>query len=69
MAKEALRALYFFRKPFLVPDRAKPAFDWHTVSMENFGQTFLRLCSLILDIFRHEPRMLELEDPVYLLGE
>jgi len=52
-----------------VADQEKFALDWHIASMEKLGDSFLSLCSLILDIFRQEPRMLELDDPVYILGE
>lgn len=50
-------------------DEQKPAFSWGTVEMETVAKTFLSLCTRVQDQLATEARLVEMEAPVYILGQ
>ena len=50
-------------------DEQKPAFSWGTVEKETVAKTFLSLCTRVQDKLATEARLVEMEAPVYILGQ
>ena len=50
-------------------DEQKPAFSWGTVEKETVAKTFLSLCTRVQDHLATESRLVEMEAPVYILGQ
>lgn len=50
-------------------DEEKPAFTWGTVEKETVAKTFLSLCTRVQDQLVTEARLVEMEAPVYILGQ
>uniref|UniRef100_A0A915J309 Serine/threonine-protein phosphatase n=1 Tax=Romanomermis culicivorax TaxID=13658 RepID=A0A915J309_ROMCU len=69
-AQNLLRGLEFFYKPFkLKSGKFKPQMNWHIVEMDLIGYCFMNICSVATEICRREPRCLELDDPIFVLGD
>lgn len=69
MAKQMFRALNYFRQPLRVGESVKSAFDWYKVDMSAIGEALIDLSTFLGPVLQREPRMLELDDPLYVLGD
>ena len=49
--------------------KPKPAFSWGAVDMWSVARCFQQLCAKAVDVFKSEPRLLEVSSPTYVLGE
>ena len=49
--------------------KPKPAFSWGAVDMGSVARCFQQLCAKAVDVFRSEPRLLEIDSPTYVLGK
>lgn len=52
-----------------VYEEQKPAYSWGTVERETVAKTFLSLCTRVQDLLAAEARLVEMESPVYILGQ
>ena len=49
--------------------KPKPVFSWGAVDMGSVARCFQQLCAKAVDVFRSEPRLLEIDSPTYVLGK
>ena len=52
-----------------VYEEEKPAYSWGSVEKETVAKTFLSLCTRVQDLLAAEARLVEMESPVYILGQ
>jgi len=71
-SNEMLNGLKYFEKAIVQPPhsqyKGKPAFDWGEVDRNSLAGCILSLCTRVRDIMAHEPRLLEIQPPVYIMG-
>ena len=70
-SNEMLSGLRYFEHALKDNGRGKPkpAFSWGAVDMGSVARCFQQLCAKAVDVFRSEPRLLELNSPSYVLGK
>ena len=72
VANRMLDLIRYFEQSFSKEsgfDEEKPAFTWGTVEKETVATTFLSLCTRVQDQLVTEARLVEMEAPVYILGQ
>lgn len=74
---ELLLALKYFcteicQSPLLCGEfefEEKEAFSWGSAYLEKLGIILIIMCEQLKEIFCHEPRLLQVESPAYILGD
>ena len=69
-SNEMLSGLRYFEHALKDNGRGKPkpAFSWGAVDMGSVARCFQQLCAKAVDVFRSEPRLLDVDSPTYVLG-
>ncbi|KAJ9584056.1 hypothetical protein L9F63_021593, partial [Diploptera punctata] len=75
LPNELLTGLHYFCTPVAAGDaakkgaRSKDAFTWGQIDPVAFGKVLLQICAKATEICRRESRLLEIQSPVFVLGD
>lgn len=65
---EVLKGLRYLTTINNVKD-TKTSYTWGQLDPAAYGRNLIQICNQVREIFRNEPRLLELSSPVYIMGE
>lgn len=68
VSNEVLKGVRYLTSINNIKD-TKTAYSWGQLDPALFAKNLIQVCSQVREIFRNEPRLLELSSPVYIMGD
>lgn len=67
VSNEVLKGLRYLTSINKIKEQ-KTAYTWGQLDLQTFGRNLINVCNQVREIFRTEPRLMELNSPVYVMG-